>query len=142
MGCVDVFCAHAYRACGTYLKYARGRSLSCPFAHIRFRLRIFVNLMDRCRYRYFTFGGSVLLFVSIVLQTVHVWCVCAYIMSTFLWVACAYCAQVFVVRVVAQLGRALRSGRRGRRFKSCQPDHVHLSHCIMRRCFVVVFTNL
>lgn len=83
MGCVDVFCAHAYSACGTYLKYARGRSLSCPFAHICFRLRIFVNLMDRCRYRYFTFGGSVLLFVSIVLQTVHVWCVCAYIMSTF-----------------------------------------------------------
>lgn len=142
MGCVDVFCAHAYSACGTYLKYARGRSLSCPFAHIRFRLRIFVNLMDRCRYRYFTFGGSVLLFVSIVLQTVHVWCVCAYIMSTFLWVACAYCAQVFVVRVVAQLGRALRSGRRGRRFKSCQPDHSYLSHYIMRRCFVVVFTNL
>lgn len=28
-----------------------------------------------------------------------------------------------VFRVVAQLGRALRSGRRGRRFKSCQPDH-------------------
>ena len=27
-----------------------------------------------------------------------------------------------VFRVVAQLGRALRSGRRGRRFKSCQPD--------------------
>ncbi len=27
-----------------------------------------------------------------------------------------------VLRVVAQLGRALRSGRRGRRFKSCQPD--------------------
>ena len=25
-------------------------------------------------------------------------------------------------RVVAQFGRALRSGRRGRRFKSCQPD--------------------
>lgn len=142
MGCVNAFCAHAYRACGTYLKYARGRSGLCSCASIRFRLRIFVNLMDRCRYRYFTFGGSVLLFVSIVLQTVHVWCVCAYIMSTFLWVACAYCAQVFVVRVVAQLGRALRSGRRGRRFKSCQPDHVHLSHCIMRRCFVVVFTNL
>ena len=26
-------------------------------------------------------------------------------------------------RDVAQLGRALRSGRRGRRFKSCHPDH-------------------
>jgi hypothetical protein len=27
-------------------------------------------------------------------------------------------------RGVAQLGRALRSGRRGHRFKSCRPDHV------------------
>ena len=27
-------------------------------------------------------------------------------------------------RDVAQLGSALRSGRRGRRFKSCHPDHV------------------
>ncbi len=26
-------------------------------------------------------------------------------------------------RDVAQLGRALRSGRRGRRFESCHPDH-------------------
>lgn len=26
-------------------------------------------------------------------------------------------------RGVAQLGSALRSGRRGRRFKSCHPDH-------------------
>ena len=26
-------------------------------------------------------------------------------------------------RDVAQFGRALRSGRRGRRFKSCHPDH-------------------
>ena len=26
-------------------------------------------------------------------------------------------------RDVAQLGSALRSGRRGRRFKSCHPDH-------------------
>ena len=29
-----------------------------------------------------------------------------------------------VPRGVAQLGRALRSGRRGRRFKSCHLDHV------------------
>ena len=35
----------------------------------------------------------------------------------------AFHAYAFVERVVAQLGRALRSGRRGRRFKSCQPDH-------------------
>ena len=28
-------------------------------------------------------------------------------------------------RDVAQLGRALRSGRRGRRFESCHPDHFH-----------------
>ena len=27
-------------------------------------------------------------------------------------------------RDVAQFGRALRSGRRGRRFKSCRPDHL------------------
>ncbi len=27
-------------------------------------------------------------------------------------------------RDVAQLGRALRSGRRGRRFESCHPDHM------------------
>ena len=38
-----------------------------------------------------------------------------------------HCAIISVaatssLRVVAQLGRALRSGRRGRRFKSCQPD--------------------
>ena len=29
---------------------------------------------------------------------------------------------------MAQLGRALRSGRRGRRFKSCHPDHVGTSY--------------
>lgn len=28
-----------------------------------------------------------------------------------------------VQRDVAQFGRALRSGRKGRRFKSCHPDH-------------------
>ena len=34
------------------------------------------------------------------------------------------CMMYIVVRVrgVAQFGRALRSGRRGRRFKSCHPD--------------------
>ena len=31
------------------------------------------------------------------------------------------CSAIF--RDVAQFGRALRSGRRGRRFKSCHPDH-------------------
>ena len=31
-------------------------------------------------------------------------------------------AHSFLLRGVAQLGRALRSGRRGRRFKSCHPD--------------------
>ena len=31
-------------------------------------------------------------------------------------------------RDVAQFGRALRSGRRGRRFKSCHPDHVGTSY--------------
>ncbi len=30
-------------------------------------------------------------------------------------------------RDVAQFGRVLRSGRRGRRFKSCHPDHVAAS---------------
>ena len=30
----------------------------------------------------------------------------------------------FALRDVAQLGRALRSGRKGRRFESCHPDHV------------------
>ena len=32
------------------------------------------------------------------------------------------CSAIF--RDVAQFGRALRSGRRGRRFKSCHPDHL------------------
>ena len=31
-------------------------------------------------------------------------------------------------RDVAQLGRALRSGRKGRRFKSCHPDHTESSY--------------
>ena len=33
-------------------------------------------------------------------------------------------------RDVAQFGRALRSGRRGRRFKSCHPDHFSSTACI------------
>lgn len=67
----------------TWVRSRFQSSRSFPFAHICFRLRIFVNLIDRCRYRYFTFGGSVLLFVSIVLQTLHVWCVFACTMCTF-----------------------------------------------------------
>ena len=35
---------------------------------------------------------------------------------------CFYCAAPSI-RAVAQLGRALRSGRRGRGFESRQPDH-------------------
>ena len=31
---------------------------------------------------------------------------------------------IYPPRDVAQLGSALRSGRRGRRFKSCHPDHL------------------
>ena len=44
------------------------------------------------------------------------------------------------VRVVAQFGRALRSGRRGRRFKSCQPDQKFSSRtlpCAGFACFRV-----
>ncbi|MEY3222092.1 MAG: hypothetical protein RLZZ203_948 [Cyanobacteriota bacterium] len=33
----------------------------------------------------------------------------------------------FLWRDVAQFGSALRSGRRGRRFKSCHPDSCHLT---------------
>ena len=32
-------------------------------------------------------------------------------------------------RGVAQLGRALGLGPRGRRFKSCLPDHLIIGHC-------------
>lgn len=32
--------------------------------------------------------------------------------------------RTFAHRDMAQLGSALRSGRRGRRFKSCYPDHM------------------
>lgn len=42
----------------------------------------------------------------------------------------------FVVRRVAQFGRALRSGRRGRRFKSCHLDQLRI--CFDRSFFVVM----
>ena len=35
-------------------------------------------------------------------------------------------------RDIAQLGSALRSGRRGRRFKSCYPDHVEAKLSLLR----------
>ena len=34
------------------------------------------------------------------------------------------CYYIPCRRDVAQLGRALRSGRKGRRFESCHPDHI------------------
>ena len=40
-------------------------------------------------------------------------------------------------RDVAQLGRALRSGRRGRRFKSCHPDHCMVKARCSHRAFFV-----
>ena len=36
---------------------------------------------------------------------------------------CGVSMKIDILRDVAQLGRALRSGRRGRKFKSCHPDH-------------------
>src|SRR5690606_26211525 len=36
-------------------------------------------------------------------------------------------------RGVAQLGSALRSGRRGRRFKSCHPDHTRTGPDLRKR---------
>ena len=42
------------------------------------------------------------------------------------------CSAIF--RDVAQFGRALRSGRRGRRFKSCHPDHFK-STTVFPLCF-------
>ncbi len=41
------------------------------------------------------------------------------------------------IRAVAQLGRALRSGRRGRGFKSHQPDILHLGGAWLLRPGVV-----
>ena len=37
----------------------------------------------------------------------------------------------FNKREIAQFGRALRSGRRGRRFESCFPDHRYLMLVIL-----------
>lgn len=44
-------------------------------------------------------------------------------------------------RDVAQFGRALRSGRRGRRFKSCHPDQKRQTNRIIMR-FVFLLPNL
>ncbi len=44
-------------------------------------------------------------------------------------------------RDVAQFGRALRSGRRGRRFKSCHPDQKRLTNRIIMR-FVFLLPNV
>lgn len=41
----------------------------------------------------------------------------------FIGFICYYNTRGLENRDVAQFGRALRSGRRGRRFKSCHPDH-------------------
>ena|GEM_PF-5207321 len=45
-------------------------------------------------------------------------------------------------RVVAQFGRALRSGRRGRRFKSCQPDHVVADYVSFATTFLLSKSSL
>ena len=37
-----------------------------------------------------------------------------------------------IFRCVAQFGRALRSGRRGRRFKSCHLDHIEVKFALLR----------
>ena len=37
---------------------------------------------------------------------------------------------------MAQFGRALRSGRRGRKFKSCHPDHVAASYISLAATFL------
>lgn len=44
-------------------------------------------------------------------------------------------------RDVAQFGRALRSGRRGRRFKSCHPDQKRQTNRIIMR-FVFLLPNV
>ena len=44
-------------------------------------------------------------------------------------------------RDVAQFGRALRSGRRGRRFQSCHPDQKRQTNRIIMR-FVFLLPNL
>ena len=42
-----------------------------------------------------------------------------------------------VWRDIAQFGSALRSGRRGRRFKSCYPDHQNLSNQAVSEVFAL-----
>ena len=49
------------------------------------------------------------------------------------WEFVGLCPDTINRRDVAQLGRALRSGRRGHRFKSCHPDH--FSSTSVRRLF-------
>ena len=46
-------------------------------------------------------------------------------------------------RDVAQFGRVLRSGRRGRRFKSCHPDQIRTPHkCLQFKCLCGFFVFL
>ena len=47
-----------------------------------------------------------------------------------------------VCRVVAQLGSALDWGSRGRRFKSCQPDHYTPEGFYLQGCSVLMGRNL
>ncbi len=51
---------------------------------------------------------------------------------------CAIIHPLYTQRVVAQLGRALRSGRRGRRFKSCQPDHFLFQESLITAAFCLL----
>ena len=58
-----------------------------------------------------------------------------------------YCIILFVAtqhnekRRVAQFGRALRSGRRGRRFKSCRFDYQKTLDLLKARCFFSTFSQ-
>ena len=45
-------------------------------------------------------------------------------------------------RDVAQLGRALRSGRKGRRFESCHPDQTNVDRGTARIAFLGLFVLL
>ena len=45
-------------------------------------------------------------------------------------------------RDVAQFGRALRSGRRGRRFKSCHPDQKRQTNRIIMRFVFFLLPNV
>ena len=42
---------------------------------------------------------------------------------------------------MAQLGRALRSGRKGRRFKSCHPDHIGAKFALLRLIFLTKISH-